>query len=832
MADKVTLTIDNQTITVPAGMLVVDAAKVVNVDIPVFCYHPKMEPVGMCRMCLVEIGKPMRDRATGEAILNEDGTPKIGFSPKLETACTTPVSEGMVVITDTQNAKDGRKAILEFLLTSHPLDCPVCDKGGECPLQNLTMEHGPGESRFIFDEKKRLQKHVPLGELIYLDRERCIQCARCVRFEHDIVDDPVIHFFHRGRSLEIQTNSEPGFDSIFSGNTTDICPVGALTTADFRFGARPWEMNKAPSICTHCAVGCNMTYNIRREAKSGGETVIKRAMPRQNELVNEIWLCDKGRLGYHFVESDQRLSKPLVRKQGELVPVSWEEAYQVVEDNLRREQVRMVSLAGGRLSNEDLFNLAQLTRSKNGKNVLYSTMAGGDLTAQVGLGLGSNFSTMGKGDVIFVVASDLHQEAPIWWMRVKQAADRGAKLIVANGRPTRLDKFASHTIRYAYGQEAETMDSFLPGAVVPEQMADAVKTLADANNVVVIYGSDGLGLDESLHLAKSCAKLVADRGYYGKVNNGLLAVWDKANTQGAWDMGFQPDRNLKATLREADVAFVCAADPAGDDPVLAKAIQETDFVVVYELFLTETAKMADVVFPVQAQPEREGSYTNGERRVQRFDVVVNALPGTHPDYRITARIARQLGLGLEDKSPVLVVRQIAQKISTYQNISFTDLARVEEQWPKMGREDLYYAGTSYENMSGLGVQYPTAADRGEELSLGLLIKSEAQPVTGSGVRILPVTSLYDRGRLLQSTVLLNHRLAKQVICFSSALAAKYELTDGELIRISTPDWEADCLVAVDSQLEDDVAIAARSNGLPIWEPLVVQIQRLVTEPKA
>ncbi len=275
------------------------------------------------------------------------------------------------MITDTQNAKDGRKAILEFLLTSHPLDCPICDKGGECPLQNLTMEHGPGESRFLFAQKKQLKKHVPFGELIFLDRERCIQCARCVRFEHEIVDDPVIHFFHRGRSLEIQTNSEPGFDSIFSGNTTDICPVGALTTADFRFGARPWEMKKAPSICTHCAVGCNMTYNIRREAKSGGETVIKRAMPRQNEMVNEIWLCDKGRLGYHFVESDQRLSKPLVRKQGELVPVSWEEAYQVVEDNLRRDQVRMVSLAGGRLSNEDLFNLAQLTRSKNGKNVLY-----------------------------------------------------------------------------------------------------------------------------------------------------------------------------------------------------------------------------------------------------------------------------------------------------------------------------------------------------------------------------------------------------------------------------------------------------------------------------
>ncbi len=829
MAEMVTLTIDNHIVTVPAGMLVVDAAKMVNVDIPVFCYHPKMEPVGMCRMCLVEIGRPMKDRATGEPILDEDGRQKIGFSPKLETACTTPVSEGMVVVTDTQNAQEGRKAILEFLLTSHPLDCPICDKGGECPLQNLTMEHGPGQSRFLFDEKKQLAKQVPLGELILLDRERCIQCARCVRFEHDIVDDPVIHFFHRGRALEIQTNSEPGFDSIFSGNTTDICPVGALTTIDFRFGARPWEMKKAPSICTHCAVGCNMTYNVRREAKSGGETVIKRAMPRQNEQVNEIWLCDKGRLGYHFVESEQRLSQPLVRKQGELVPVSWEEAYQVVEDNLRREQVRLVSLAGGRLSNEDLFNLAQLTRSKNGKNVLYSSMAGGDLTAQVGLAQGSNFADMGAGDVIVVVACDLHQEAPIWWLRVKQAADRGAKLIVVNGRPTRLDKFASHILRYDYGQEAEAMDAFLPRADVPQAWAAAVQTLATAQNAVVMYGSDGLGLDESAHLAKSCAKLVVERGFYGKVNNGLLAVWQRANTQGAWDMGFQPDRSLKATLREADVAFICGADPAGDDPVLAKALQEADFVVVYELFLTETAKMADVVFPVQAQPEREGSFTNGERRVQRFDVVVNALPGTQPDYRITAQIARQLGLALEDKSPVLVVRQIAQKITAYQNISFTDLARIEAQWPKMGREDLYYAGTSYENKSGLGVQYPTAADRGEALSLGVLVKSEVRTVLGSGLRVLPVTALYDRGRMLQPTTLLNLRLAEQAICFSPALAAKYELVNGDRIQISTPEWEAQCGVIVDAQLPDDVAIVARSNGLPIWEPQVVQVQRMVME---
>ena len=276
MAKLVTLTVDGREVTVPEGTLIVNAAKKVGIDIPVFCYHPKMEPVGMCRMCLVEVGRPQIDRASGQALREPDGSVKIAFHPKLETACTTPVIDGMVVRGNSEKALLGRKEIVEFLLTSHPLDCPICDKGGECPLQNLTMGWGPGELRYLYDEKIHLAKHVPLGELIYLDRERCIQCGRCVRFQDEIAADPVIGFYQRGRSLEIVTFSEPGFDSYFSGNTTDICPVGALTTADFRFRARPWELNAAASICTQCPVGCNTHFEcaprscLRRRV--GGQT--------------------------------------------------------------------------------------------------------------------------------------------------------------------------------------------------------------------------------------------------------------------------------------------------------------------------------------------------------------------------------------------------------------------------------------------------------------------------------------------------------------------------------------------------------------------------------
>ncbi len=416
MGKMINLKIDDHAITVPEGMLIVDAAKKAEIDIPVFCYHPKMKPVGMCRMCLVDIGRPMIDRATGKPVLEADGSPRIQFAPKLDTACTTPVSEGMVVVTTSEKVTAARKEVLEFLLTSHPLDCPICDKGGECPLQNLTMEHGPGESRFKYAEKMHLAKHVPLGELIYLDRERCIQCGRCTRFQHEVVDDPVIGFHDRGRALEIITDSEPGFDSIWSGNTTDICPVGALTTADFRFGARPWELTASASVCNQCPVGCNITYNTRREAMSSGKNMIKRVMPRQNEAVNEIWICDKGRFGYHFAELADRLRQPLVRKDGALQPATWEEALTLVAEKAKGAGSGFMTLAGGRLSNEDLFNLRQL--NPTGANLLYTYMGGGDLIDQVGVGQGTNFSDMGKGTAILVAG--------------QRPARRGSALVAAH----------------------------------------------------------------------------------------------------------------------------------------------------------------------------------------------------------------------------------------------------------------------------------------------------------------------------------------------------------------------------------------------------------------
>ena len=802
MTKEVTLNIDGKEVTVREGTLVVDAAKKIGIDIPVFCYHPKMEPVGMCRMCLVDIGRPVRDRVSGEIVLEEDGSPKIQFGWKLETACTVPVSEGIVVEGMSDKVQQGRQDIVELLLTSHPLDCPICDKGGECPLQNLTMAHGAGESRFIYDEKIHFDKNIPLGELIFLDRERCIQCARCIRFQEEIAGDAVLEFFHRGRSTDIITNSEPGFDSYWSGNTTDICPVGALTTADFRFSARPWELKSAASVCSHCPVGCNMTYNTRREAKSGGDIVIKRAMPRQNEEVNELWICDKGRFAYHFTESEDRLTQPMIRKDGKLTPTSWDEALALVSDQFKQAGDRLLTLVGGRLSNEDLFNLKKLTDELGGKTGLQTYMAGGDLVAQLGMGEGSNIGDLGEGDAIVVAACDLEEEAPVWSLRVMGAAKRGAKLIVVNPRETKLDRYATESIRYEYGEEISAVGK--------------IDGLAQAENVLVFFGSEGIGLKTSMALAKACANLLIEGKHAGKTNSGLIGVWPEANTQGAWDMGFRPDVDITS----AKMLYVAGANPIGDDPALADSFEKADFVVVQDLFLTETAELADVVLPAQAQTEREGSYTSGERRVQRFYPVVTPKGEALPDFDIAAKIGAKVGIKLKGRFPSLVLPQIATEVSGYADITYQKLAKVNEQWPIVGRGDLYYGGTGYENKQGLGLQLPPQGAGGP-----FKVSDQPESHPDALVVAIPITRLFDRDRYILASQVLEPRIAEAFIIINPKDSQALKATDGMTVGISIEGSPTgNVVIREDESLPQGIALLPRSMGIAITKPSKFEIR--------
>ena len=806
MSDQITLTIDGVELSVPKGTLVVDAAKMIENPIPVFCYHPKMEPVGMCRMCLVEIGLPVRDRATGELQLNDDGTPQVNFRG-LQTACTVAVSEGMVVRTNTQPVTEAREDVIEFLLMSHPLDCPICDKGGECPLQNLTMEHGKGTSRMDFSLKIKLDKHVPLGDLIYLDRERCIQCARCVRFQDEIVDDPVIHFHNRGRRLEIVTMSEPGFDSYWSGNTTDICPVGALTTADFRFGARPWELTPVATLSPHCPSGSNMTFSTRREAKSGGRSVIKRIMPRQNEQVNEIWISDRDRFVHHFADAPDRLKKPWVRKNGELVEVEWNEALDAVAGKLQQNKTAVAGISGDRISNEDMFLFQKLLRKGLGSNhidLANRRLAGGDVVAKVGISRGSNLLALGQGDAIVVVASDLHEEVPVWWLRVKQAAERGAAVVVLNLRPTRLDKHAACVIHYRPGTAVSTLRQLINDAKVAAADADnsPIKAAADmimqANNVVVFYGAEGLTYEETDAVARLLANLLLiknEEARAGRLNNGLIPVWPHNNTQGAWDMGIHPALEpgykaiesagktaaqiyAAAQSGELKALFVVAADPIGDGQMAGRG--KLDFLVVQELFMTETAALADVVLPAQSWAEREGTFTSGERRVQRYYPAIQPVGEARPDWQILAQIGERVGLEKPAFAASLAFRDLAKAVPQYTGMDYRTLARVEKQWPDVGGDDLYYGGNAYENRVGLGMQWPVEAEAGSVDHYELGDVSRHLP---SGVVLVRTAALYTPGSLIKHSKLLAPRMAQPTLIINKADAAGLQLVGGEAVSI-------------------------------------------------
>ena len=778
MADTVRIIIDDQEYEVPAGANLVDAAKSIGNDVPVFCYHPKMAPVGMCRMCLVELGSIEKDRATGEVLFDDKGQPRVRWFPKLQTACTQVVSEGMVVRTNTKQVDEARENVVEFLLTSHPLDCPVCDKGGECPLQNLTMEHGPGQSRMNFSDKMNLDKHVPLGDLIFLDEERCIQCARCIRFQDEVAGDDVLAFHERGRSLQIITNSDPGFDSYFSGNTTDICPVGALTTADFRFGARPWELTNIPSIDPHDAAGSNITLSTRLDRDYGGRAIIKRVMPRQNEQVNEIWISDKARFGHHFTRSSDRLLSPSVQGTG----ASWNEALRAAANKLEAAGGDVAVIAGSGLSTEDMWTLRQLVTGLGSERLgaWPITHSGADLLAQVGVGLGTNLGKLGKGDAVLVIASDLEEEVPIWRLRIKQAHDRGAYVVVANARHTRMADFASASVTYETGQAAHWMQAVEQSEVGPK--------LAEAANLIIVTGAEGLSLAGSRALMQAAANFLIKTGHVGKAQNGLLSTLPGPNGMGLHYTGFTPETTLDIIANPPKVLIVAQADLVMDDPTAAAWLDKVETVISLSLFEDGAALRAYAALPIQSFAERDGTFINGERRVQRFYTAQGPVGEALPAWQVASRLGELLGQGKPRLSAAAVMLDISKQIAGFENMRYKELAHVQPQFPIIG-DDVYYGGTAYQNTGGLGVQVATAADRGEVVSAGT-VELAAAPKVGKGkFLLLPTTRLYNRERVFQPSVdhLMHPRVADPFVEISEADAKSLKIRNGDIVEISAAD---------------------------------------------
>lgn len=800
MADTVKIVIDDQEYDVPAGSNLVDAAREIGNDIPVFCYHPKMEPVGMCRMCLVEMGTIQKDRETGDVVLDDDGSPQVRWFPKLQAACTQNVSDGLVIKTDTDEVNQARENVVEFLLTSHPLDCPICDKGGECPLQNLTMEHGPSNTRMNFGDKMHLNKHVPLGDLIFLDEERCIQCARCIRFQDEVVGDDVLAFHERGRSLQIITNSDPGFDSYFAGNTTDICPVGALTTADFRFGARPWELTEVPSIDPYDAAGSNISLSTRLDRDAGGRAVIKRVMPRQNEYVNEIWISDKTRFGHHFTRSDDRLQQPVVGQAS----APWAEAIQSAADKLKAAGGDVAVIAGSGLSNEDLYALYQLLDGVGSDRLgaWSPTHTGADLVAQVGVGQGTNLSDLGAGDAVLIIASDLEEEVPVWRLRLKQAHDRGAYVVVANARRTRMDDFASETIRYETGQAAEAMLN------LKADQGDIAKKLADADNLIVVAGAEGLALDGSRALMQAAANFLIDGGHIGKPNNGLLSPFPGPNGMGQYYMGFAPETTQAIIANPPKVLIVAQADLLADDPDAASWLDKVETVIDLTLFEDELGDHANLSLPIQSFAERDGTFTNGERRVQRFYTAQGPVGEALPAWQVVMRIGEALGQAKAKISAAAVMQDMTKTIAAFEGCRYKALAWTEQQYPMIG-DDVWYGGTAYKNRGGLGVQIASAADNGDKLKSAKAKSPKAVKAGRGKLLIVPVVSLFNRERLFRSANVVHPRVPDAFAGLSSDDATRLKVSAGDFVEI-----EVDSGPAVQVRVQVDDGVPKGSVTLP------------------
>ncbi len=634
------------------------------------------------------------------------------------------------------------------------------------------MDYGPGTSRMVFADKMHLDKHVPLGDLIFLDEERCIQCARCIRFQDEIVGDDVLGFHERGRNLQIITESDPPFNTYFSGNTTDICPVGALTTEDFRFGARPWELTNVPSICPHCPVGCNISLSTRLDRDFDGRTMIKRVMPRQNEEVNEIWICDKGRFGHHFTRSEQRLMQPMVSG----AVVSWSEALKAAADALKAGG-EIAAIAGAQMSNEDLWALRKLAGDNARLGAWPPTHGGIELLTQVGVGKGTNLSQLGPGDAVLVIASDLEEEAPVWRLRIKTAHDRGAYLVIANARPTRMDDFASDTARYAVGQAADAFGSM---------DAEIARKLHDASNLIIVAGAEGLGFDGSRALMQAAANFLIESGHVGKANNGLLATLPGANAMGLHYMGFSPEASEDIMQAPPNVLIVAQADIMADDPNAAEWLDKVDTLIVLSLFPDQLTQKAKVVLPIQSFAERDGTFTNGERRVQRFYTAQGPMGEALPAWQVIGRIGEQMGQGRAKPSAAAVMLEISQNIPAFAGARYNELAKVPRQFPDVGGHDLYYGGTAYKNTGGIGVQLATEADGGAEVTAGEVKPAAAPKAAKGSLLVVPTVRLYNREDTFLPSVeaLMSGRTASPYAEINSADAKKLHIVDGDMVEVS------------------------------------------------
>jgi NADH-quinone oxidoreductase subunit G len=642
--EPVTLTIDGKEVTVPGGTLIIRAAEQLGIEVPRFCDHPFLSPVGACRQCYVEL--------EGQR--------------KLFTSCTTEVAVGMIVKTQNTSevAHEAQVANLEFLLLNHPLDCPICDRGGECPLQDQALEFGPGESRYV-ESKRTYAKPIPLSPLVNLDRERCVLCARCTRFCDEISGDRFIELFARGSGERVSIAGGEDFRSPFSGNTVQICPVGALTSEPYRFVARPFDLSSADSVCGHCSAGCNVKLDLRR-----GRVV--RVLARDNVDVNDAWLCDKGRYAFRHQDLETRITTPLIREHG-LEPASFGEVLTTIAS--WATGARVAFLAGGRLLDEDAYALSKLARTVFATNDLdhrRSFHGGRAEQLAAAVPLAASYDDVERAPVIVVAGLDAEQEVPILHLRIRKAARRGAAVFVIHPRTTRLRDVAEHRLcrpeHQSYVLE-RIHDAEGEGGSFEERVASALRAAGD--RAVVIAGErlaeHPLAAEVAMTVAQRfgarfafVTRRAGDRGALrAGVHPSLLPggrrlanAAERAEVEAEWGpLAADPGRSTReildaCTRREVDVLFLLGVDPLRDFPdatLARRALENVRYKVVQGLELGDLEPYADAFLPASAWAERDGSATDWEGRSQRVRPVRAPAGVSRPDWEIFAGFAAAMG---------------------------------------------------------------------------------------------------------------------------------------------------------------------------------------------
>ncbi len=648
--DLVTLTIDGVQVSVPKDTLVIRAAEQIGVMIPRFCDHPLLAPVGACRQCLVEIP----DAGNGR-----------GF-PKPQASCTLPVAEGMVVNTQATSpvADKAQQGIMEFLLINHPLDCPVCDKGGECPLQNQAMSNGRGESRFAETGgiKRTYPKPINISAQVLLDRERCVLCARCTRFSEQIAGDPFIALIERGALQQVGIYEKEPFDSYFSGNTIQICPVGALTSAEYRFRARPFDLVSTPSVAEHDACGSAIRVDHRRGK-------VMRRLSGNDPEVNEEWVTDKDRFAFHYATAPDRITYPQVRDEdGDLRPASWPEAFAVAARGLRDAGASAV-LTGGRLTAEDAYAYAKFARVALGTNDVdfrarpLSAEETSFLAAEVVLRQGATYADLEAAGTVVLAGLEPEEEAGTIFLRLRKAALRGRSPVrvvaIAPFASRGLEKLDGRLVATRPGAEAAALAAL---ADDPEHPLDDTSVILVGERLAASPGALTAAADLVARTGARLAWVPRRAGDRGALEAGCLptllpggrpvtdarARVDAAATWGVDGLPETPGRDadqIVAAVVAGEVGGLVVGgvqpDDTADPAAFRAALDAASFVVALELRETDVTRVADVVFPVAPVTDKAGTFVNWEGRTRPFDQVFS-VPSSMPDLRVLSGIADEL----------------------------------------------------------------------------------------------------------------------------------------------------------------------------------------------